>query len=249
MSGRLGGSRGYDAIADSWRSLPPAPIRARAPLFVWTGQELIVWGSTDRTNFSGGERPPPRDGAAYSPATNTWRQIAMPPIELTDATAVWTGPKLILFEAMLDAYGFADTETAIGVAYHPSTDTWRRLPDSTLSPQASTAAWNGRELIAVDTNHHSAAYDPVVNTWRPLPDAAGVASGNCVPQSASINRYVVGVICGATVVFDPADGAWHDVSQPGGDGFSLVAADPVVLLLGRNTSTDGAIMLAYLVGR
>jgi hypothetical protein len=71
--------------------LPPAPIDARAPLSVWTGRELIVWGTAVRVDVR------PRDGAAYNPATDSWRSIADATIELTDATAVWTGSEMIVF--------------------------------------------------------------------------------------------------------------------------------------------------------
>jgi hypothetical protein len=74
----------YDPVERTWRRLADAPIEARAPLSVWTGQELIVWGSTDRNLRY-------RDGAAYDPATDTWRRIADGPIDLTDAVALWSG--------------------------------------------------------------------------------------------------------------------------------------------------------------
>ena len=48
---------------------------------------------------------------------------------------------MIVFGAALHGGNVPETETAIGAAYDPSTDRWRRLPDSPLSPQASTAAW------------------------------------------------------------------------------------------------------------
>jgi hypothetical protein len=60
---------------------------------VWTGRELIVWGTAVCVNVR------PRDGAAYDPATDSWRSIAEGPIELTDATAVWTGSEMIVFGA------------------------------------------------------------------------------------------------------------------------------------------------------
>lgn len=236
----FGDGAAYDPRADTWRRLPEAPITARAAHSVWTGREFIVWGTAVRAD------EPPRDGAAYDPATDTWRTVAEAPIELTDAAAVWTGREMIVFGAGLSGGNFAATVTAIGAAYDPQTDTWRRLPDSELSPQASTAAWNGEELIAWDYLHETATYDPATDVWRPLPDVP-LDDFECSPQSASVGGYIFGDYCGLMAVHDSADGGWHDVSRRmlSGWGFELVAADPAVLLLGQDVDSGKKRMLAY----
>ena len=230
----------YDPETDSWRVLPEAPIRARAPLSVWTGRELIVWGTAVRI------RDRPRDGAAYDPRANTWRTIPEAPIELTDATAVWTGRELIVFGAALHGGNFPETRTAIGAAYDPERNTWRRLPDSTLSPQASTAAWTGTELVAWDYGNSTGAYDPRTNDWRELPDVP-LDAGECAPNSIPVRTLVLGDYCGGLVVYDPSMDRWRDISRPElrGWGFELVRADPVAFLLGRNAETGEERMLAY----
>lgn len=230
----------YDPATDTWRALPPAPIDGRMPFSVWTGRELVVWGSRWRDARR-------VDGAAYDPATNAWRPIAAAPIELTDATAVWTGEEMIVFGAALHGGNFAESETAIGEAYDPDADTWRRIVDSELSPQASTAAWNGREMIAWDYLNGSAAFDPGSDSWRRLPDVP-LDESECTPQSAaSIVGFVFGDNCGLMALFDPTEDAWRDVSRDPfvAWGFELVTADPVVLLLGHDIETGEARMLAY----
>jgi N-acetylneuraminic acid mutarotase len=230
----------YDPRADVWRTLPGAPVSARVPLSVWTGQEFIVWGTAVRVD----DRP--RDGAAYDPKANSWRTIAKAPIELTDATATWTGREMIVFGAALHGGNFPESKTAIGAAYDPRTDRWRRLPASTLSPQASTAAWSGRELIAWDYLNGTQAYDPAGNKWRNL-TTVPLDAGECHPKSTSIGRYVFGDYCGSMVAYDPADDQWHDLSRRElvGWGLELVATDTVVLLLGRNVNTGEERMFAY----
>lgn len=230
----------YDPATDTWRALPPAPIDGRMPFSVWTGRELIVWGSRWRDARR-------VDGAAYDPATNAWRPIAAAPIELTDATAVWTGEEMIVLGAALHGGNFAESETAIGEAYDPDADTWRRIVDSELSPQASTAAWNGREMIAWDYLNGSAAFDPGSDSWRPLPDVP-LHESECTPQStASTGGFVFGDYCALMALFDPAEDAWRDVSQDpfAGWGFELVTTDPVILLLGHDVETGEARMFAY----
>jgi N-acetylneuraminic acid mutarotase len=138
----FGDGAAYDPRTDRWRMLPPAPIDPRVPLSAWTGREFILWGTGVRVD----QRP--RDGAAYDPSTDTWRSIADGPIELTDATATWTGREMIVFGAALRGGNFPETETAIAAAYDPAADSWRRLANSTMNPNANTATWNGEELIA-----------------------------------------------------------------------------------------------------
>lgn len=230
----------YEPESDSWRILPPAPIGPRAPLFVWTGRELLVWGTAVRV----AERPV--DGAAFDPATYSWRKIAEAPIELTDATAVWTGKEMIVFGAALHGGNVPETKTAIGAAYDPASDAWRRLPKSNLSPQASTAAWTGRELVAWDYLHATAAYDPADDEWRRIPRVP-LEDYECSPKAVAVAGYAIGDYCGATALYDPAGERWRDISLPrfAGWGFQVVAADPVVLLLGRHADSGEERMLAY----
>ena len=227
-SGQLGDGAAYHPSERAWRPLPPAPIGPRAPLSVWTGEELIVWGTAVRRGDT------PRDGAAYRPATDTWRRIADAPIDVSDAVAVWTGREMIVFGAALSpANNAPGTPTAIGAAYDPATDTWRSIPPSQLSPQASTAAWNGRELIAWDYETAAGAYDPDRDTWRSLPRVP-FDPMECLPRSAAVATSVVGEFCGRIAVFDGV--RWRDVSRAELDGWWLLApADPAVLVLGNDT--------------
>jgi hypothetical protein len=233
----------YDPELDAWRALAPAPIGARAGLSVWTGEELLVWGTALRMH------PRPQDGAAYDPRSDSWRTIADAPIELTDATAVWTGEEMIVFGAALHGGNFPETKTAIGAAYDPETDAWRRLPDSALSPQASTAAWTGRELVAWDYLNGTAAYEPRENRWRALDDVP-LDSGECSPESVAMGGTVLGNYCGQLTRYDETTDEWSDIAghEHVHWNFELVAADPVFLLLGRNAETDGRQILAYRPG-
>jgi hypothetical protein len=202
----FGDGAAFDPVDGTWRSLAPAPIEARTAFSVWTGKELIVWGSTERAVRR-------RDGAAYNPSNNTWRTIADGPIDITDGSAVWTGDEMIVFGAALDGNNHADTPTAIGAAYDPASDTWRALPPSDLSPQAMTGAWLNGELIAWDYEHASSAYDPGTDAWRTLPDVP-LRFSECRPKSFASSRTVFGEFCGKTVVFSSEDDAWHRTPMP-----------------------------------
>ena len=72
----LPGTLDQSAVDAAWRDLPPGPLGERIEVAgAWTGQELVVWGglgwSSDGAELSLG------DGAAFDPATGSWR--ALPP--------------------------------------------------------------------------------------------------------------------------------------------------------------------------
>ncbi len=230
----------YDPAANTWRQLPDAPIAARAPLSVWTGRELIVWGA----DASSGEIP--IDGAAYDPIEDSWRTLPDAPIGLGRATAVWTGHEMIVLGDAGKGNDGSSLAPAAGVAYDPPADSWRRLPDSDLSNNASTASWNGNEMIAWDYRHNTAAYDPGTDAWRSL-STVPLEDYECSPTSVAVGERVFGDYCGLAALYEPSSDRWRDVSRRGlaGWGFTLVSADPVVLLLGRNVDTQKEVFVAY----
>jgi hypothetical protein len=247
-TGVFGDGATYDPVTRTWRTLPAAPIEAKAPLAVWTGREMVVWGTAVRFPSA------PMDGAAYDPASGSWRRIADAPIRLTDATAVWSGEEMIVFGAALDGNNHAETETAVGAAYDPETDTWRELPASDLSPQAHTTAWPGAgEMVAWDYEHASAAYDPASDAWRTL-GRVPLEFSECYPQSVAIEGYVFGNLCGQLALYSVNEDAWSELTRgdiadwviepaAAGSGFLVMAHS--FELSDRPDVTFDARMLAY----
>ena len=157
-----------------WRALPPAPIAARiAEGVVWTGKEMIVWGGVTQKAV----RPLgpcdrcASDGAAYNPATRTWRTIAPAPagVEGVGAGGVaWTGHEMVVWASN------SPDGPAGAAAYDPATDSWRRLPAGPLgSRELHASVWTGKELLVIggalgDTQAKpvAAALDPKAGTWR-----------------------------------------------------------------------------------
>jgi hypothetical protein len=204
--GTLSDGAAYDPATNQWRMLPPSGLTARAPLFAWTGEQLIVWGTSFRT------RSRPLDGAAYDPDSDSWRMIAEGPIELTDAVGVWTGTEMIVFGAALHGGNFPETPTAIGAAYNPASDTWRQLPQSDIDPNANTASWLEYRLIAWDYSEHTSAYSPAADTWSSL---AGPPVDACedVPASVTAEGFSFGRLCSELVVMFPGEDRWHNVTR------------------------------------
>jgi hypothetical protein len=146
----------------TWDRLPPAPVPAGfVGQAVWTGKELLIHGPY----FADGVLPR-SVGAAYNPATSTWRTLPVTPDppELKEArqVAVWSGREMLTW-GMVDA------------AYNPATNTWRRLPPGNGSP--AVAVWTGRQALlwgggsGGEVNRGGVAYDPVTGARQMLPQA------------------------------------------------------------------------------
>jgi hypothetical protein len=174
---------------------------------VWTGTEFLIHGPyyTDGAGLRS-------VGAAYNPATNTWRRIPVTPDppEMKEArqVAVWTGTDMLTW-GMVDA------------AYRPATNTWRRLPPGYGSP--AVAVWTGRQALlwgggsGGEVNRGGVAYDPVTGAMQTLPeapfggpDASGVWTGK--------ELVVVGLAEDArsaspAAAYNPATRSWRSLSS------------------------------------
>jgi N-acetylneuraminic acid mutarotase len=178
----------YDPSLDKWTALPAAPLTARPSAHAhWTGSKLIVWGGTkpDSTAFL--------DGAVYDPSPQQWAPMAAPPgtfVQRASVATVWSTTT----QEMI-AWGGADVNSsalyADGVAYKPSTNTWRTIAASTLSARgAPSAVWTGTTMVVfggVDSTpfpNDAAAYDPMTDMWT-QPVSAGPAVGRDFPNVAA----------------------------------------------------------------
>lgn len=108
-----------------WKVGAEAPISQRYDhVSVWTGRELVVWGGLRTTEPGVFETLD--DGAAYDPATDTWRPLAPSPLAgRGGAGAVWTGTEILVLATRQGGV----QPTRDGAAYNPATDTWRILPE------------------------------------------------------------------------------------------------------------------------
>ncbi len=165
---------------------------------------MIVWGGGkpgEKSNTA---------GAAYDPSTDTWRRIADSPIGLNLASGVWTGTEVVVFGSLLNGSRHAATRTSVGAAYDPTSDTWREIAPSHLSPRAIAAVWLGDRLVAYDYDWKAEAYFPSTNDWRSLPDLP-FQSGECYPDGAVVGTQVFAFGCGEAATWNAGDGSWHAV--------------------------------------
>jgi hypothetical protein len=117
-----------EAPATGWRPVPHGPLSPRDPgAMVWTGSEVLVIGGIGGPptppSASGATRTRPlRDGAAYDPATRSWRRIARAPVAIPWA---WYGARIGRTVYLL-SHGDGPTPRAL-LAYSIARDRWRRL--------------------------------------------------------------------------------------------------------------------------
>ena len=154
----------------SWRSmsLTGAPASRTGQSAVWTGTEMIIWGGAggDGSTLLG-------DGAAYDPASDSWRQLSPngAPSPRFNHIAAWTGHEMIVWG------GQGPGAQGSGGIYDPARDTWASIAN-TGSPMPSSGGngelgvWTGKELIVwggcCPPTNTGAAYDPDTDSWRPL---------------------------------------------------------------------------------
>src|SRR3954471_14127004 len=85
-----GGAR-YSPASDSWLPVAAtgAPSTRSGHTAVWTGKEMIVWGGSGPQCSNG----TCRDGAAFDPATDSWRPLRLSALATprTGHVAAWTG--------------------------------------------------------------------------------------------------------------------------------------------------------------
>jgi hypothetical protein len=164
----------YDPASDRWRLLPRSPLRPRwVAATAWTGRELIIWGGySDNAGHS--ETGAYNDGAAYNPATDTWRLLAPSPLSPRGhLKGVWTGGEMLVFAGSVSASG--PSYRTDGAAYNPDTDSWRLLPAPERPPGAHyirSEIWTGNEMVAsshLQEKIRWVAYDPRAASWRALP--------------------------------------------------------------------------------
>ena len=195
-------SGSYDPAANTWRTLPAAPLQPRASASgAWTGKELIVAGGRDffrQTVF--------RDAAAYNPSTGTWRKLPQMPRALTGGPALWDGQEIL----------FLSSSSARGLAYNPARNSWRLLPAMPLPRFWFAAVWTGHRVLVwgglAGSNPtwappaHGEAYNPAASQWTALP--ASPLHGRAFPTAVWTGHQMIvwgGNIPGTTTAF--TDGA------------------------------------------
>ena len=180
----LGGAAGCGSAEEAatpagWTQLPASPLSLRGSTTLhWTGDEVLLLGGSDAPpcppNASCIEptTPPLADGAAFDPATRTWRTIATAPVPFEWATVLQLGD--VVYFAVPGSSGRPETRAAF-LAYDLARDRWTDLPVPTGSELEGGLVAAGERVVFYPTGdefgeHPDWIFDPATGEWTGLPD-------------------------------------------------------------------------------
>ena len=195
----------YDPSTDSWRMIANAPIELNQGNAVWTGHEMLVFGSllNDRNIAS----TQAAVGAEYDPATDTW--YPMPPSGLSPQadSAVWIGGNGLL------AWDY-DVQAQVGdmhaQAHDGASNTWGDMQQMPLEPEEcypdSTVVTNadGTTVFAWYCGQ-AAIWDSVTGDWQRV--HGGVTEPRIEANGGKYALYrFANLVAAGDVVVLPAEG-------------------------------------------
>ncbi|HEV8564121.1 MAG TPA: hypothetical protein VGR41_04355 [Actinomycetota bacterium] len=86
----------YDPKTDAWRRIAEAPIGLNASSGMWTGREVLVFGSLlDNRNHAATTTSV---GAAYDPDRDRWRELPPSALSPQATSAVWVGDRMVAWD-------------------------------------------------------------------------------------------------------------------------------------------------------
>lgn len=224
----------YDVAGDAWSELPPLPpgLRVHGASMVWTGEEVVVWGAsaTDDTATV---------GARLTLEDRVWRPIADAPLAPHDwweglpgsNAAVWTGREMLVWS--VHDGNVADGAATLILAYDPTTDAWRRLPDAPGTSHHPIMLW--ADDTAVVLGERTLAFRPSALPVEAAPaDATSGADALLFAENGNgFGLAVADLVSGHTAVYGPDD---HVFGRGAVSGALLTArGELVVWQTGRRT--------------
>ncbi len=181
----------FNLASGTWRVIAAAPLSARKnPAAAWTGTEMIVWGG-DNPGDPDTEQDDVKlhDGAAYSPATDTWRMLPAAPVGSGAAPIMW-----------IDHMWWTDHEAVVVAdgtiaAYDPITDSWRHLADTadtaTNAELDAYPIWTGDAIVWTCCRGSTSLtrYDVTADSWTVVAGSYAAVVG--VPGSDGTTSTLV----------------------------------------------------------
>jgi hypothetical protein len=169
---------------------------------------------------------PASSGTRPTALTGHGRWTALPPGPLPAlevAAGVWTGTELLVV-GKPDTLG---SRLAVAAAYRPSTRSWRRLADLSVSTESMgsaqpAAVWTGHEMVVAGLGF-LAALDPGRGTWRRLEDPGDVAARTDVLAVWTGRQVLVLTELDDGWSYDPASDRWDELPEPPGSSLGAAA--------------------------
>ena len=135
----------YDPVDDVWRRIADAPLGLNRADGMWTGREMIVFGSLlDSRNIAGTSTSV---GAAYDPVTDEWREL--PPSRLSPqaTSAAWVGNRMVAWDYEVHSQWYDSTTDTWSAPVEMPLDFDECYPDSVVARDLVFAFFCGRATL------------------------------------------------------------------------------------------------------
>lgn len=117
----------------------------------------------------------------YDPETNSWKQLAAPPVEMNHFQAIEFNNEAYVMGAFMGPYPHEKPIASIYI-FNPAKNEWREgpaIPADRLRGAAGSVVYKDKLYLVcgIQDGHYDGhvgwldEYDPKTNTWRKLPDA------------------------------------------------------------------------------
>lgn len=136
-----GGVAAYLPAADTWRLIDAPEFLLAGSRTVWTGYEILSWGTGLALNPESGE-------------VRTFTPFEINEVSYSPIHSHWTGDSVLV------------TGASIVNRYSPEEDDWERLDSPPIGVIAQATAWTGDRLLAVNYEMEAAVYDPEQEAWN-----------------------------------------------------------------------------------
>ncbi|MBI4704439.1 MAG: hypothetical protein HY744_25330 [Deltaproteobacteria bacterium] len=256
------GTCGDGKCADPWEptSTLGAPAGRAQHVAVWTGKKMIVWGGWLGTS----PNATTNTGGIYDPAAYEWSATSTigAPSPRRQATAVWTGKKMIVWGGM-----HGDTYLGAGGIFDPEANSWKAMTAENEPPGRinHSAIWTGNIMIVWGGRNQAnqlasgGLYDPDKDVWKatvapPVPRElhSAVWSGSSMlvyggvgDDGHSNDVYLPTAYASGGMEHDPVADAWTSLPFA---GEPTARAGHSALMLGQTMALWGGYNGASYVG-
>ena len=146
----------YDLATDTWRRIAEAPVGLNLASGIWTGREMLVFGSLlDGRNYSATRTPV---GAAYDPSRDAWKRLPSSALSPQATSAAWAGGRMVAWDYEVHPQD-----------YDPEKNTWsapQKMPFEFSECYPDSVTLKG-QVFAFFCGR-AALYDPATSGWQEI---------------------------------------------------------------------------------
>lgn len=200
-----------------------APSMRSGAVAAWTGTELLVVGGWNSKKASKG-------GAAWNPATDTWRKLPARDFAVRRTNAIWTGKELWLWD-----------QERRGHAYDPVANRWRdlaTLPEERPWSSAMSRCADGAIFVVREDGGSTIEgcvvwrYEPLSDVWEPSAPPPKTPGDD--PRLVDCDGRVILGLGESLSEYVPARDAWAKLPAPKlGFGPHLAWLDGELFVFGK----------------